>query len=141
MKKYKLLKDLPFAKAGTEWDIRKTPVGNFELTRWDNKRRVMWNFSWGDPRESDWFEEVKEDERCCDYYDIDGEVIIRPDKLICEKHAGMLVKPKERWRAEKDVRLNVPVEVSKAWHDAIVAYSKFKKTACCKCTCHNEPFN
>lgn len=64
MTKYKLKHKLPFAKAGTEWRINDREPGAeefllFDINETTDKVYLTWPESWGDPRDSDWFEEVK----------------------------------------------------------------------------------
>lgn len=60
--KYILKKDLPFAKAGTEWKIIEpynNPEGEYRLVDINNATTCeiwTWFLGWGDPRESEWFE-------------------------------------------------------------------------------------
>jgi len=60
--KYKLLKDLPFAKAGEVVELKgddNCRDGSTWIVK-DGTILMKWYSEWGDPRESGWFEEVKE---------------------------------------------------------------------------------
>ncbi len=58
MPKYRVLKDLPFMKAGEEVEIEVNEnVYQFKIKK--PTRDFIWPNPWGDPRESVFFEEVK----------------------------------------------------------------------------------
>jgi hypothetical protein len=64
--RYKLLKDLPFAKAGTQWEWSEgdpDPETHRILMVNPNypTEKISWDMIWGDPRESEWFAPVD----CC----------------------------------------------------------------------------
>lgn len=59
--KYKLLKDLPFAKAGEEIGIGEySSMDRGWWIHYGAKGAFLWLVFWDDPRDSEWFEEMGE---------------------------------------------------------------------------------
>ena len=86
MKKYKLLKDLPFAKAGEEFQLHRGGISDY-ITLYRNEEQI-YQFKVGEDVSEmfdEWFKEVKELER---YYFIGGLGYIGSDTVdgLTEKY-------------------------------------------------------